>query len=61
MSDLLFDSGNEWSQRTQNMQTTDEFIDWLLTVLSSEHLTEEDLVKWWNEEIQFAIPHFEEK
>lgn len=44
-----------------NMQTSDDLIDWVLTVLSSNHLTEEDLKKWWSEEIQFAVPHKEEK
>ncbi|WP_258263352.1 hypothetical protein [Rossellomorea sp. SC111] len=43
----------------ENMQTTDELIHWVLSVLSSIHLTEEQLVKWWGEEIQFAIPHTE--
>ncbi|KPL58809.1 hypothetical protein [Rossellomorea vietnamensis] len=43
----------------RNMQTTDELIHWVLSVLSSNHLTEEQLVKWWGEEIQFAIPHTE--
>ncbi|CAN7418904.1 hypothetical protein [Rossellomorea sp. LjRoot5] len=45
----------------ESMQTTDELIHWVLTVLSSDHLTEEQLVKWWGEEIQFAIPHTEEE
>lgn len=44
-----------------NMQTTDELIHWILSVLSSNHLTDEQLVKWWGEEIQFAIPHTEEE
>ncbi|TMU87674.1 hypothetical protein FGG79_06045 [Bacillus sp. BHET2] len=43
------------------MQTSDELIDWLLTVLSSNHLTEEELLNWWSEEIQFAIPYIEDK
>jgi hypothetical protein len=62
MSDLR-DShgGKEWTLCPGNMQTTDELIDWVLTVLSSNHLTEEELVKWWSEEIQFAIPHNEKK
>ncbi|WP_201713894.1 hypothetical protein [Rossellomorea arthrocnemi] len=45
----------------RNMQTTDELIHWILTVLSSNHLSEEELAKWWSEEIQLAIPDIEEK
>ncbi|BCB03469.1 hypothetical protein [Bacillus sp. KH172YL63] len=43
------------------MQTSDELIDWVLSVLSSNHLTEEQLLSWWKKEVQFVIPHKEEK
>jgi hypothetical protein len=43
-----------------NMQTSDELIDWVLAVLSSQQLSEEEIMKWWSEEIQFAIPYIEE-
>ncbi|PFA67784.1 hypothetical protein CN378_09690 [Bacillus sp. AFS015802] len=54
-------TGKEWSLHPLKMETTDDLIDWVLTVLSSKHLSEEELLKWWSEEIQFAIPHIEEK
>ncbi len=41
-----------------NMPTSDEMIEWVLTVLSSTHLTEEDILNWWGKEIQFDIPSY---
>ncbi|MCA1059049.1 hypothetical protein LCL96_08885 [Rossellomorea aquimaris] len=62
MSDLRDShTGKEWILCPGTIQTSDELIDWVLSVLSSNHLTDEELVKWWSEEIQFAIPYIEER
>ncbi|MGM0750523.1 MAG: hypothetical protein ACQET6_01265 [Bacillota bacterium] len=52
--------GKELTLFPGNLQTSEELIDWVLGVLSSQHLSEEELMKWWSEEIQFAIPRIEE-
>jgi hypothetical protein len=61
MSDVMGPrEGNELTLFPGNMQTSDELIDWVLAVLSSQQLSDEEIMKWWSEEIQFAIPYIEE-
>ncbi|MCA1062479.1 hypothetical protein LS684_20815 (plasmid) [Cytobacillus spongiae] len=47
--------GKELPLLPRNLQTSEELIDWVLSVLSSHQLSDEDLLSWWNEEIQFAV------
>ncbi|MGM0827293.1 MAG: hypothetical protein ACQEU4_03610 [Bacillota bacterium] len=61
MSDVMGPlEGKELTLFSGNMQTSDELIDWVLAVLSSQQLSDEEIMKWWSEEIQFAIPSIEE-
>ncbi|MFC7784276.1 MULTISPECIES: hypothetical protein [unclassified Rossellomorea] len=61
MSDVMGPhEGKELTLFPGNMQTSDELIDWVLAVLSSQKLSDEEIMKWWSEEIQFAIPYIEE-
>jgi hypothetical protein len=61
MSDVMGPlEGKELTLFPGNMQTSDELIDWVLAVLSSQQLSDEEIMKWWSEEIQFAIPSIEE-
>ncbi|MGG1630671.1 hypothetical protein [Rossellomorea sp. NRS-1567] len=61
MSDVMGPrEGKELTLFPGNMQTSDELIDWVLAVLSSQQLSDEEIMKWWSEEIQFAIPYIED-
>ncbi|MFI8574574.1 hypothetical protein [Rossellomorea aquimaris] len=61
MSDVMGPrEGKELTLLPGNMQTSDELIEWVLAVLSSQQLSDEEIMKWWSEEIQFAIPYVEE-
>jgi hypothetical protein len=51
---------NKTPQPSRLIMSTDELVEWVMDFLTSQHLSDEEMMDIWSEEVYFSIPHEEE-
>ncbi|WP_064093623.1 hypothetical protein [Rossellomorea aquimaris] len=56
-----FDENRSHDDIQKDIQSSEELVEWVLSFLTSESVTDEEMMYLFNEEVQLLIPKIKEK